>query len=233
MRIGICDDETEVRRELCRLLKQYDSTLTLCQYVSGEDCLREQNVPDILFLDIKMSGIDGMQVARMLRQKGKDSLLIFVTGDETMVFDAFDVAAFHYLVKPIVPKKLYEVMERALKELKKKKANVQEQSILVKAGNSKRNIMQKDILYVEVLNRILTIHTLTEDISCYGKLQELEGELTSSFFRPHRSYLVNLSYVKKYNSSTIYLMRGQVPISKKKYPAFVHTYMEYLRKEML
>lgn len=233
MRIGICDDEAAVRHELCRMLKQYDSSVTLCQYVSGEDCLREPALPDILFLDIKMSGIDGMRVARTLRQRGKDVLLIFVTADESMVFDAFDVAALHYLVKPIQKEKLYAVMERALKVLGKERLREQGQSILVKSGNVKRNIYQKDIMYVEVLNRILTIHTLSEDIECYGRLRDVEEQLGGDFFRSHRSYLVNLRHVIKYNASTIYVTQGQVPISKKQYPAFVHSYMRYLKKEML
>lgn len=233
MRIGICDDEAAVRHELCRMLKQYNNTITLCQYVSGEDCLREQNLPDILFLDIKMSGIDGMQVARTLRQRGKKVLLIFVTADESMVFDAFDVAALHYLVKPIQKEKLYAVMELALKALGKEQLQEQEQSILVKSGNVKRTIYQKDIMYVEVLNRILTIHTLSEDIDCYGRLRDFQTQLGMDFFRSHRSYLVNLRHVNKYNASTIYLTKGQVPVSKKQYPVFVHSYMKYLKKEML
>ena len=85
----------------------------------------------------------------------------------------------------------------------------------------------KDIVYAEVFNRKIVLHTRKEDIEYYGKMSELERQAGDSFFRPHRAYLVNLQYVEKYNATTICLERGTALISKQKFPAFVREYMKY------
>ncbi|MDE7276244.1 MAG: response regulator, partial [Lachnospiraceae bacterium] len=99
MRIAVCDDEKEVRMILRgKIRKLYPEADVFC-YASGEELLRSTESFDILFLDIQMEGQNGMETAVRLRKKERDTILIFITALEEYVFQAFDVGAFHYLVK--------------------------------------------------------------------------------------------------------------------------------------
>ena len=84
-----------------------------------------------------------------------------------------------------------------------------------------------DIVYAEVFNRKIVIHTTTDDIEYYGKMSELQDMAGENFFRPHRAYLINMRYVERYDSSHIYLEKGPVTMAKQNYKCFVESYMKY------
>ena len=104
----------------------------------------------------------------------------------------------------------------------------QPEAILVKKGGISMKVPFDDIIYAEVFNRKVMVHTTFEDIEYYGKLTELSEKVGMDFYRTHRSYLVNLKYVEKYNATTIWLERGTALISKKQFPGFVRRYMQYI-----
>lgn len=108
--------------------------------------------------------------------------------------------------------------------------NTCEQRIAVKSGGMHTSVKISDIIYAEVFNRKVVLHTATENIEYYGKLKNLEDELSGDFYRPHRSYLVNLKYVTKYDSSAIFLQGGQVMMAKQNYAGFVKAYMAYMKR---
>lgn len=85
-----------------------------------------------------------------------------------------------------------------------------------------------DIIYAEVFNRKVMLHTTREDIEYYGKLTELSEQVGDDFYRTHRAYLVNLKYVEKYTATTIWLEQGTALVSKKQFPGFVRRYMQYI-----
>lgn len=116
MHIGICDDQ-QAARELAkyRIKKIYPDEIITC-YKSGEELLGEKDLPDILFLDICMPGINGMETAKKLRSKDKNMIIIFITAVEDYVFQAFDVGAFHYLVKPFTEEKFMEVLHNSAEQ---------------------------------------------------------------------------------------------------------------------
>jgi len=211
-----------------------------CQIIcctSGEEVLALP-VPMLLFLDIRMSGKNGMEIARELRRHHKDMILIFVTAMSEYVYEAFDVGAFHYLVKPFDEKKLREVLERALQQLQEQEKlterpqyNENRQVLLVKRGGISTKVLFSDIIYAEVFNRKVILHTLNGDIEYYGKLTDLSEQAGSDFFRTHRAYLVNLRYVEKYNATTVWLEQGTAPLSKKQLAGFVRQYMQYINRK--
>ena len=230
MRIAICDDEKNIRELIKgKIANQYPNA-NIIFYNSGEELLLSDNPIDILFLDIQMQGKNGMETARELRKKDKKIIIIFVTAVEEYVFQAFDVGAFHYIVKPINNTKFTEVLHRAIEEWNAKQPTNQEPEekyLMINNGGVHIKVTIDDIVYAEVFNRKVVIHKLNETIEYYGKMADLEALAGDSFFRPHRAYLINFKYVEKYDATTIYLEKGTALMAKQKYPEFVKKYMKY------
>ena len=237
MQIGICDDEKAVQEVLREKVKEFCPEAEIVLYQSGEELLLAESRPDILFLDIQMPGKNGMETARALRKRGMDTILIFVTVIEEYVFQAFDVGAFHYLVKPFEQEKFAEVLRNAIKQKINKKANETEfpkkesPCLMITTDGKHLTVNLKDIVYAEVFNRKIIIHTMDGEIEYYGKMKELEQKAGELFYRSHRAYLVNLGYITKYNATTIWLEKGQALMAKQNYPEFVKRYLKYNQQE--
>ena len=195
------------------------------------ECL-EENMADIVITDIQMPGMDGMETARILRQKNERMVLIFVTAVEEYVFQAFDVAAFHYLVKPFSDEKFEEVVKRAVRSIEKYSENQSDEKyMMVQSGGSHMKVFLKDIVYAEVYNRKVIIHTRDTNIEYYGKLQELSEIAGADFFRTHRAYLVHFKYVKKYDANCVTMENGTALIAKQNYSEFVKQYLKYNQRK--
>lgn len=234
MNIAIVDDEKIMREQIRNLIEKqkagaYQDVCTPDVYETGEQLLAAQKNYDIVFLDIQMEGMNGIEIARMLRKRNEETILIFVTGIKEYVFEAFDVAAFHYLLKPIEEGKFAEVFERAVTDADKSKKRGQEQ-LFIKTRNRNITLLRGDILYVENRGRKVEVHTAMEVIEAYAVMSKLEEQLGSNFYRCHRGYLVNMAYIAEYNSDSIRLSNGEIIyLAKERYPEFVKVYMRYLR----
>ena len=234
MRIAICDDEKNIRELIAsKVLKQYPEA-EIFFFSSGEELLLADKHINILFLDIQMSGRNGMETARELRKKDKNVILIFVTAVEEYVFQAFDVGAFNYIVKPIDDTKFSDVLSRAVDECYLQSTNARKPEadyVMINNGGVHTKVMVEDIVYAEVFNRKVVIHKLNQKIEYYGKLSDLEAVAGDVFFRSHRAYLVNFKYVEKYDATTIYLEKGTALMAKQNYPEFVKKYIKYNQKK--
>ncbi|MDE7184098.1 MAG: LytTR family DNA-binding domain-containing protein [Lachnospiraceae bacterium] len=184
---------------------------------------------DIIFLDIQMTGINGIDTARAVRAMDEEAVLIFITAVKEYVFEAFDVAAFHYLVKPLEEQKFSEVFLRAASEVQKRQ-NAAEEMLVVKAGKSSIAVQKNSIYYVENKAKKLEIRTDKRVIEIYAVMSGIEQELGAGFYRCHRGYLVNMAHIAEYDKNSITLTNGEtIYLAKEKYSAFVKTYMRYLR----
>ena len=233
MRIAICDDEKNIRELIGNKVTKQHPDAEIIFFQTGEELLLSDDIIDILYLDIQMSGIDGMETARELRKKDKNMIIIFVTAVEEYVFQAFDVGAFHYIVKPIDDTKFADVLHRAVAELNSKVVEVkeaEEKYVLINNSGVHTKVILDDIVYAEVFNRKVVIHKMNETIEYYGKMSDLESLAGESFFRPHRAYLINFKYVEKYDATTICLEKGSVLMAKQKFPEFVKKYMKYIQQ---
>ncbi len=237
MRIAICDDEKEIRDMLAEKIARLYPEADLVLYQSGEELLLTDAEPDILLLDIQMSGKNGMETARELRRKNKNTILIFVTVLEDFVFQAFDVGAFHYLVKPFGDNKFEEVLGNAIKEYedrKSRKADHSDQkkkSLMIMTGGKHITVNLAEVIYAEVFDRKVILHTTHEDIEYYGKMKDLHKKAGEDFYRPHRAYLVNFNFIRKYDATTIYLQKGQALMAKQNYRDFVKSYLRYNQRK--
>lgn len=229
VRIAIVDDEKVIREQIKNLIEKKQTGSAVDTYFSGEELLRAGKGYDIVFLDIQMDGMNGIDTARALRQKTDDTVLIFVTGVKEYVFDAFDVGAFHYLIKPLEEMKFYSVYDRAVLEAAKKKQHGMGQ-LFVKTRNRNVTLDQSNILYIESRAKKVEIHTRNDIIEAYAGIGELEKQLTENFYRCHRGYLVNLAFVSEYSIDSITLNNGEtIILTKEKYGEFVKVYMRYLK----
>lgn len=231
MRIAICDDETRGRERIRTLLDNEFSGAQTSEFDSGTkliEAVKGGYQPDIVLLDIAMEGMNGMETAKRLRSLS-DVILIFVTGIKEQVFQAFDVGAFHYLVKPVDQGKLKSVLERAVKEVEKKAGTPK--FLLVKTAGEHRRVPVGDILYAENSGRKVILHTRTEKIEYYERMNHLEELLGESFYRCHRGYLVALAAVSGYDNTSITLESGEkIYLSKQKYAEFAKRCCAYLQK---
>ncbi len=234
MQIAICDDEQEISNMLEEKVKRLYPKSNVLLYSSGEELLLSEGYPDIVLLDIQMIGKNGMETAREFRKNHKNTILIFITAFEEYVFQAFDVGAFHYLVKPFDDVKFEEILRNAVKELQDRKiTNLKKDmpSLLVMTGGKHITVDLEDIIYAEVFDRKVILHTIDMDIEYYGKMKELEAKAGDNFYRSHRAYLVNFKYIKKYDATTIYLEKGQALMAKQNYKEFVKSYLRYNQRK--
>lgn len=239
IRIAICDDEQNIRSYLAALIRREDSSCRISEYASAEAYLAAGEDYDLLLLDIELGGgagspgsMDGMALARRLRSLPPDRqpLIIFVTGYESYVYQAFDVEAFQYLVKPVDEGRFADVFRRAAEKLSVLEKQRQ-RTLLVQYAGASRVIPLENIRYVESRGHKLLLHLKEGTVEYYGKIGELEQELGGQFARIHKGYLVNLRHVEEYARGQVTLTDGEkLVISKYKYDAFVKQHLRFLRQ---
>ena len=236
IKIAICDDEANIRAYLSSLITAQPWPCEIMEYASAGDCLADHREIDLLFLDIELAPDrpDGMALARQIRERtlGKQPVIIFVTGYERYVFDAFDVGAFQYLLKPVDEKKFAQVFARAAEQIMAERENPQRGRVLtLRSANIGRTIPLDSIYYIESSNHKVVLHLRDGEFACYAKIRDLELELQDRFFRIHKGYLVNLSYVDGYSKTEVMLTNGErLLLSKYKYQDFVKAYLRFLRE---
>ncbi len=239
IKIAICDDEANIRAYLSSLIQAQDCPCEIVEYASAGDCLADTQKIDLLFLDIELapsgSGLDGMALARKIRERATvtQPVIIFVTGYERYVFDAFDVGAFQYLLKPVNEEKFAQVFARAVEQIAANRENPQKGRVLtLQSANTSKTVPLDSIYYIESSNHRVELHLKDGEFACYAKIGDLELELQDQFFRIHKGYLVNLSYVAGYSKTEVTLTNGvRLLLSKYKYQDFVKAYLHFLKKE--
>lgn len=233
MRFAVCDDEAELRRDISDRITALCPGASVMEFSSGDELLAGAGSFDIIFLDIGMDGLDGMQTARKLRQNSCRAAIIFVTAFEDRVFDAFDVGAFNFLVKPVSAQKFTEVLKKAIDSRTEPVATAtSDRFIAVKSGGVSTKLALSEIMYAEVFDRILILHTVSGKVEYRGRLNEFEKCTDETFFRTHRSYLINLRYLEKYTSSEVTMENGdRVLLAKQRYSELVRAYLRYIKSE--
>ena len=230
--IAVCDDEIMeccgMAGKIKEIMEELKTPCIIRQFDSGRKLLQAPESFDIVFLDIMMCDIDGMKTARMLREKASDKLLIFVSSSREYVFEAYDVEAFWYLLKPIDVLKLKNVLQKALL----KTENRAQEFIIVSRERQKKKLFLDDIYYFEIRGRIIDVHGNEWIFTSYEQIGGLENKLRDKgFFRCHKSCLINLKYVDVYNRQEVMLENGEkVMLAKRRYEAFCQEILKYMRK---
>lgn len=235
LQIAICDDLEEERVILSRMLRNYARrqglSLQVRFFVSGEELLqsvRRANACQVLFLDIYMPGISGVETARRLRAAGYGASIVFATTSTDHGVDSFEVRASDYLVKPFRQEEVDRALDWCLEHMPEPL-----RSLSVYAEGETQEFPLASVLYIEVLGHQSHIHTLRQTVVVRKSLDDLERAVDSpDFFRCHRSFLVNLNHVERIESSDFLMSDGaRIPISSPNLPRARDTFLDWVYRK--
>lgn len=230
--IAVCDDEilvcSQIAKQIESALGELHMPCHICQFNSGRELLQASSQFDLVFLDIMMQGLDGMQTAELFREQQFCGLLVFISSSREYVFDTYEAEPFWYLVKPIEEKRLKRALQQAVQKIKRQPSEF----LMVDSGRQKVKLFLSGIYYFEIRGRVAYAHQLEGICQFYGQIGALERQLQGKgFFRCHKSYLVNLAYVKSYTRQELVLDHGEtIAIAKRRYDGFCRELLEYMKK---
>ncbi|MBQ2265131.1 MAG: response regulator transcription factor [Oscillospiraceae bacterium] len=233
MRIAICDDEPQCRQQAVQAVHACTRSLDILTDVfeNGNAFLQSfrKNPYDLVFLDIEMPEIDGISLARRLRELSRDVPIVFLTSHIEYALEGYEVNALRYLTKPIQNDKLHELLGYVMERM-------QEQRMLwLKTDGGEERVPVKDILCLEAQNQNILIRTADREYTVRYNLGEYEKELSQDgFFRIHRGYLVSLRHVKSLGKHELTLSDGTVlPVSRTKEKPLKEALFQFIREEAI
>lgn len=230
MRFAICDDEKFFRNELKKALDNYSKErridIIYDEFSSGHDLLACKNEYDIIFMDYQMDSIDGLETAKKLRSRNDKTHIIFLTSYPKIVFDTFQVNTFRFLIKPLE----YEKLRKALDDYRESLNS--EEYVLIKIDEITKKIPVSEIIYAEASDKYCYIRTESDNLLYKKILSEFESMLPEdSFFRCHRSYIVNFRHIVSHTSTDILFDNNEKAlISKTKASAFKKAFLDYVKR---
>lgn len=220
LRIAICDDEKTQRKRLREITEAYvelqGRRCEIQEFESGEALLMELSGKgtqyDLVFLDIEMKALNGIDTARELRTYSTESILIFVTGFTDYVFQGYEVRALNYILKPYDGEKIRAVLKQALALLQKE----QEPFYVVTNGGGTYKVRFRDIFYFQSDRRKIRLCAKGGAYEFYGKLDEIQEMLPDSFVRVHQRYLVNMALAEGMEGMQLLMGGEKIPVSRQR-----------------
>ena len=232
LNIAICDDEKVIcemlRQKISVYMKKNHEPFRIECYYNAAQLLQSQYHHQIYILDIDMPDLNGIALAKKLRESGAVCPLIFITALQEYVFDAFEVEALDYICKPIDDNRLCKALDRALRKVHRAGSK----TLFIKNVNGCRYVDLDTIYYCEVINRKIYLYTQNGVIDYYCKIGDIEKQLDYRFFKCHRSYLVNLDYLAEYTNGQITLKNGtQIPVARLRQQDLTAAMMQYMKQK--
>jgi DNA-binding LytR/AlgR family response regulator len=229
--IAVCDDEHQQTEYIKSLVGKWaDETnikINIEMFDSAENfksAWNENEKYDVLLLDIQMSGQNGMELAREIRQSNQKLVIIFITGFSDYMSEGYDVAALHYLMKPVKEDKLFEVLDKAVVTIESEAEKI----LTVTINREDIFIPRRDIIYVESSLHYIIIYTEKEQHKVKMPLAEIENKLGGGFFKCTRSFIVGLRYVRRISKNEVTLMNGvSVPLGRGLYKDINKAFIRY------
>lgn len=229
MKISICDDDACDLLLVHECLREYDATLDITHFPSAQALMTafSHTFYDLIFLDIEMAEgekLNGFEAARLLMERDRKPLIIFTTNSHAYSVYGYGLA-FRYLVKPLEYQLFSEVLTLALDEL-----TPQQVSFYIE--NTSKIFSVSEIIFFEVYGHELVVHMLTGTIHIRESLSSVMCLLAAApFAQPHKSYFINLSFVREVSNNHILMSTGQrVYLSRSKRAAFQTALLRHLRR---
>ena len=232
LRIAICDDNEEQISLLRELLGEWSEgksfALVIDEYISAESFLFSypDNPCDLILLDIEMKKINGMELAKKLRSENDMLPIIFITGYSEYMSEGYEVEALHYLLKPVDKEKLFAVLDRYTKR------HSTGNEIMLICEDKSLHISPDMIMYCEAVGKKTHVHLSEREVLvCITGIGEMKKLLADDHVFCHRSYIVNLRFVKSIGKTEVCLDNGEnIPLSRRLYKevndAFIKFYTE-------
>lgn len=233
MNIAICDDIKEYRLSIecyaCEYMKSHCINCAIFNFSNGIDLLNSDKNYNIVFLDIELGDVKGIDIAKELQKKDKNTVIIIVTSYHQYLDDAMDINVTRYIDKPITQKRINSALDKAI-------SLINESTITLHLkDNSILAISQKDIVYIEAKLKKVTVYTNSEIYIVRENLKQLKEMLNAAYFAtPHNSYLVNLNYIKIFKRDELSLNKPyeneRIPVATRKQPEFKRKFLEFIRE---
>ncbi|MDF2870145.1 MAG: two component transcriptional regulator, LytTR family [Anaerocolumna sp.] len=232
MRIAYCDDEKVQYVYLKELIDKWEikqeKKCEISVYQSAEEMLFENQGTfsfDFILLDIELDKMNGVELARNIRQADKNVTIAFLSNSKEYVFEGYEVGAVRYLLKPLTETQLFPLLDR-VQSLLKEEADY----IIIGVDREKIKLNTEDINYVEALGHYVRIHTTDQVYEVKINMNEMEKQLTKGFVPTHRSYLVNLNCIEKITrTACIINTKETVPISRNSYNAVNEAFIRFYK----
>jgi DNA-binding LytR/AlgR family response regulator len=229
------DDDSVQLEYLKVLMEKYsnskDISLELSFFHSAEEMIFENNGTypyDMIVLDVQMDKINGIELAKTIREKDKNVFIAFVSGMANYVFDGYEVQAIRYILKPVNYQSIEELLDYV-------KTNLEESNryLIISAFGEKRKINHDEIVYIESMGHYITIYLDKEKYEYKYNISDLCIELKNSdFVRVHRSYVVNIKHIEKITKNECYLINDfVVPLSRSSYKSVNEKFINYYRRK--
>ena len=234
MKIAVCEDEAVqvnlLNNKIKKWANDYDIEVTINNFTTAESFLFEwedYDKYDIIFLDIKLGKISGVELSNIIREKNKNVDIVFVTGFFKYALHGYKVGALQYLMKPIKISDLYFCLNKTQERISNKNDKYM---MILETPKKYIKLNCNEIHYCIMFSPYIDIHTSSEKITVRKKISELEREIPSKYFiRCHRSYIVNLKYVKSITKDSVVLESGiRIPISRGRYKDINDTFINYI-----
>ena len=221
-KIAVCDDVASVCNELKTMIMDMKNDLickeiTIDTFYSGEaliDNIKEENLYDLIFLDIELGKINGVEVGHIIREQMEDYVtkIIYISSKDIYDRQLFDVQPLHFLKKPIDSKKVFDDIQLAMKISEKENRNFE-----FKSFRNTIKVPYRDILYFESRGRKVFLMGTKNNYTFYGNIKDLEEVLPKFFIHPNRSYFVNYEFVTCFKFEELIMTDGSIiPISRNK-----------------
>lgn len=237
MKIAVCEDISEEAEWLCEVIRRWSveneivAEITSYADAASFSFALEDALFDVLFLDIRMPGEDGVTLAKRLREQAYDMSIVFVTGEREYIMEGYEVEAVNYLLKPVEEKKVFQCLNRICE-----KSHKQEPFIILKTEDTVVKLLQREIYLVEVFGHKLVYTTEKGSFEVISSMKNARQELREEWFIIcHRGVLVNLLYVDFVGKNSLCLsddrrdFRREVPVSRRMYgevnQAFIQFYL--------
>ena len=235
MKIGICDEDSFFIREVRNRLQSFSASgdgLHVSDFSSAEELIdyyRSSGYFDVLFIDIGMKGINGIEAAEIIRALSPRTIVIFVSALSDYIFDAVRLETLYFLAKPVKESDFNEVFNRVLSRYRAVNA-----SIILKWESTRNKIQIDKISFVEGYRRHLTVHTADNVYEAVGKISEMQEILSPhGFVRVHQGFIVNMNYIKSFKTDELELTDGTVvPVSVRKRQEALKIYDTFISGEV-
>ncbi|MGN1195178.1 MAG: LytR/AlgR family response regulator transcription factor [Acutalibacteraceae bacterium] len=232
MKIAVCEDERNITEKLAEYINEFMKStyfeFSIDVFFTGEDFIKSSEYYDLLFLDCQLPDINGLTLAKQLRERDIETSIIFVTAYDDYVYDSFEVRPFRYILKPIDENTIRKALVGFITAYEK------ERYISIPTARKNNIVNLHDIVYIESDGKYSIVRLINnvsyksmKSISDFNTEVEADSQ---SFFRTHRRYLVNMKYIAEIQGNIIILVNGErAEISRRNISEFNKRYTNYLK----